>query len=207
MTEELYGTTHVSLWIKQHDNTVRGWCRTFAAYLSPDANAGRRRFTREDVRVLATVASLRSKGISLEAIEDVLKQGKLLDDSEMPTEPNPEVEEVRKNVDVVQIPKDKYDLELLEIEVRNEVKFLTSEKERLELQLKETADERDGLRIRVLELERDIASANATLSIVLQERRPFTFWLKIIATITIAALIIAAIALIYFISTLSLGSA
>jgi DNA-binding transcriptional MerR regulator len=205
MMNELYGTSHVSTWINQHENTVRDWSKRYSAFLSPNANAGRRRFTREDVRVLATIASLRTTGLSLDAVEEVLKQGKFLQDDEMPTEPDPEAEEARKNIDMVYAPKERIESALAVQELQLVITRKEDELRQTELRLEEAVDERDKLRTRVLELERDIAAAKARLEIIEQERKPFSWWLLLIAGIAIAALVI--VGAVYFISTLGLGSA
>lgn len=217
--ETQYNTGFVAQWVNTHENTVRGYSKRYSSFLSAGANNPKRRFTYEDVRVIATIADARNMGLTLDDIETkILKQGKLLENDKMPPMPNPELNEARKQVDFLQIPKERYDLELLEIEVKNEVKILTAEKDRLERELEETTTrletelkttsaERDELRTKVIVLERDISAAKERLAIIEQERKPFTWWLSIIAIIVIAALVIAAIALIYFISTLGLGSA
>jgi DNA-binding transcriptional MerR regulator len=201
-----YKTGKVAAWVKppQHENTIRTWSGKYADYLSKNANAARRRYSFEDIRVLATIADYRQQGLSFDAIEQALKEGKRLADDEMPPEPDIEDDEARAAVSIVRIPEGDYTLQLALLNKAIEERELELREVREQL-ASEKAD-KAKLQERVTQLEREIGLAQGELKGLDRERKSSAYWLTILVTIIILVIIIAS-GVVYFISTLGLGSA
>jgi len=75
----LFTTKHAqALFRVASAQTIRNWANEFQAYLSPSAKPGSgnaRRFTEDDMRVLALVAEISSQGKPFEAIHAALASG------------------------------------------------------------------------------------------------------------------------------------
>ena len=73
-----YTTKNICTWLEISHQTVKTWSDEFARYLSPDAKPGAgktRRFTEEDVKVFALVASMRAGREKAEDIHASLASG------------------------------------------------------------------------------------------------------------------------------------
>jgi DNA-binding transcriptional MerR regulator len=79
MDKKEYRTGDVSKMLGIHDNTVRTYADRYSDRLSKHATAAKRKYTHDDVLVLATVAELRDTGISFEAIQGILDNGQLVE--------------------------------------------------------------------------------------------------------------------------------
>ncbi len=78
MDDEQYTSRQVEQIFDLSHETVRTWAEEFAEYLSTDANPGKgrpRRFSTEDMEVLALVAAMRTTGSRFEDIHASLKSG------------------------------------------------------------------------------------------------------------------------------------
>jgi hypothetical protein len=111
---------------------------------------------------------------------------------------------VRAEVNIVRIPESDYTLQLA---------LLNQAITERELELKEVREqlaiEREDkakLQARVNELQTEIGAARAKLEIIAQERKPAAYWLMVLIGFTVALAVVIA-GIVYFISTLSLGSA
>jgi DNA-binding transcriptional MerR regulator len=192
---EEYKTGKVAAWVQpsQHENTIRTWSEKFAPYLSKNANATRRRYTHDDVRVLATVAKYRQEGLSFEAIETALKDGHRLADEEMPQEPDIEDNEARAAVSIVRIPEAQYILDLERL--RDVIKLRESELQEAREQLASERVDKAKLQEKINQLEREIGIAQGELKNINKERFPAVYWLVIIAVV-----LVIAVAAFYFLA-------
>ena len=199
---EEYKTGKVAAWVQptQHENTIRTWSEKFASYLSKHANASRRRYTHDDVRVLATVAKYRQDGLSFDAIETALKDGHRLADEEMPPEPDIKDDEVRAAMSIVRIPESDYNLQL--VRLQDVIALREDELRETREQLASERADKAKLQERMNELQTEIGAARAELNIIRQERRPATYWLGVLLAFT-AALAVVIAAVVYFINTLN----
>jgi len=74
-------------------SSVRGWCKDFADYLSPEANPepGKVRvFNDDDLSVYVTVATLRKQQLSYDEIREKLESGERAEPLPQPDQPGPE---------------------------------------------------------------------------------------------------------------------
>ena len=190
-----YKTGHIASWLNQHDNTIRDWSRRWKAHLSKGANAGRRRYTDSDIRVLATIANYRNQGLSLDAIDKLLNEGKLIPIDDIPKEPTPGSEAARQAMEIVEIPRDTY---LLDVErYQLQIETYQTEITRLKTALDEAVEDKEELQSRLMEVTANYEAAKAQVTIIQQERRPAQYWLAIIAAITVAVVVIAAVAIVW----------
>ena len=86
----MYNVSQAARYSGVSGTTIRGWTREYSDYLSPTANppAGQpRQFTEDDVRVFATVATLRAQLVTTEDIRAALDAGQRIEPM-----PPPEVE-------------------------------------------------------------------------------------------------------------------
>jgi len=85
------------------DATVRNWSDRYAEFLSEQGGGldfgATRRFTEEDALVMATVAQLRTEGLTHEAIGAAIRRGRRAE--RVPDLPTPEEVEARERVDLV----------------------------------------------------------------------------------------------------------
>jgi len=69
--------------------TIRIWTEKFAAYLSPGANPNkgkRRKFTEDDLVIFNTISVLRDRGDNFDEINQALKDGTRIEQTDKPTE-------------------------------------------------------------------------------------------------------------------------
>ena len=86
----MYNVTQAARHAGVSGTTIRGWTREYSEYLSPAANppAGQpRQFVEDDLRVFATVATLRAQLVTTEDIRAALDAGQRIEPM-----PPPEVE-------------------------------------------------------------------------------------------------------------------
>ena len=86
----MYNVTQAACHAGVSGTTIRGWTREYSEYLSPAANppAGQpRQFVEDDLRVFATVATLRAQLVTTEGIRAALDAGQRIEPM-----PPPEVE-------------------------------------------------------------------------------------------------------------------
>ncbi len=172
-----YKTGEVAKRVGVHANTIRLWAAEFERHLGPKANGGRRRFTEADVRVLATVAHLRDRGIDLADIDRALDNDETLL-TELPPEPSPELEQARAGVRMVPFAQVERALDRIQ---------------QLEVERDRLTGERDSALVNNAELNEKIASLNREIGELqgsLKERQPATYWLRWLAVVVAVALVI-----------------
>lgn len=165
-----------------HPNTIRVWCKSYAAYLSRGA-AGRasgvnRDLSERDCLVLATVADMRADGLPHEAIVASLENGNLV--TALPDIPAPEETAARERVELIPVAELKRALDQIRT-LENERDRVIAERDAAMLDAKEAGR-------RIVELEREIGRLQGRF----EEVRRGDWWLKYIA---IAVLILAAVLL------------
>lgn len=176
-----YKTGHVAAWLNQHDNTIRDWSRRYKAFLSTGANAGRRRYNDNDVRVLATVAKYRHEGLAIDTIDNLLAEGKLIPLEDIPQEPTPETEAARDSVEIVTIPRDTY---LLEVErFQLQINTYQDRIKQLERALSESAEDKERIQNELSAAREQLGELRGKLGVIETERRPATYWLQVIVII------------------------
>lgn len=180
--------------LKVHANTIRNWADEYSAYMSPEAlgqsPGGKRRFTEDDLRILATVAELRGQGIGAEKIREALGNGRRTD--VIPPLPTPEEEQARQSIALIPLPEYTRILDLLKSR-EDELARVISERDA-------ALADKDTLNTRIADLQREIGQLQGRLESVeqvLDERRPADWWLRLIIPLTIGIVIIALIAVIY----------
>lgn len=183
-----YKTGPVAKALKVHENTIRDWSDKYQDLLSPRATSGRRKFTPDDLLLLATINDLRDKGLSFDAIRDALEAGQRIDKA--PDVPTAADIQARQKVDIIRIPRDTYILELERYQLR--IEALEAEITRLQGELEGTSTGRDTLQVQVTELTGQLEGAKARLEIIQQERPTSRYWLAVIVAIAASAVFITA---------------
>lgn len=172
--------------INVHENTVRNWTDEYRAYMSPGALGAKRKFSEADLRILATVADMREKGITPADIAAALGEGKRI--AELPPEPSPAEEQARQEVRLVPLAN---------------VERALNEVVRLETELAKITQERD---IAIERRDRDVTTYNERINALereigemrgkLAERQPTRFWLMVLAAAVAVAVIATAVLLL-----------
>lgn len=194
MTE--YNTAQIAARLNVHDNTIRDWTRRYGDMLSERANMPKRKYTPDDLLILATIAHYRDRGISFESISDMLTEGTRIEADKIPPEITPDVEQAKDKVSIMTIPEDTYLLE--QGVLQRKIALITQELDTTKERLATSEADKEALQARVIELERDLSSATAKLEIIAQERKPAIYWLTIMLGVVIAvSLIIAGITLFF----------
>lgn len=180
--------------LKVHANTIRNWADEYAAHMSPDAlgqaPGGKRRFTEDDLRILATVAELRGQGIGADKIRDALADGRRADI--IPPLPTPEEESARQSIALIPLPEYTRILDLLKSR-EEELARVISERD-------SALSDKDTLNSKIADLQREIGQLQGRLESVqqvIQERQPAEFWLRVIIPLVIGVVIIALVAVVF----------
>ena len=82
-----YPPRHISTSLNVSDSTVRRWSEVFRRHLSPSATTAPRRYTEQDVAVMARIKHLSESGMRITEIDKLLEQSEPLPPTEPPTEP------------------------------------------------------------------------------------------------------------------------
>jgi DNA-binding transcriptional MerR regulator len=186
----MYKTGEIAKRINVHENTVRNWTDEYRAHMSPSALGAKRKFNEDDLRVLATIADLREKGIAPGDIADALTDGKLI--AELPPMPTAAEEAARDEIRLVPLAN---------------VERALNEAVRLESELARVTQERDiaierrdrdvtTYNERIAALTGEIGELRGKLSIIEKERQPALFWLTALAFAVAVAIVLTATVLI-----------
>lgn len=82
-----YPPRHIHTTLHVSDSTVRRWSEVYARHLSPSATAAPRRYTEQDVAVMARIKALSDSGMRIAEIDALLDQPEPVPPTEPPTEP------------------------------------------------------------------------------------------------------------------------
>ena len=83
----LYPPRHLAVQFSVSGTTIRRWSEVFHRHLSASATTAPRRYTEQDVAVLARVKRLSDSGMRIDEIDKLLEQAEPLPPTEPPTEP------------------------------------------------------------------------------------------------------------------------
>ena len=83
----LYPPRHIAVQFSVSGTTVRRWSDVFARHLSPSATTAPRRYTEQDIAVMARIKRLSDSGMRIEEIDALLDQPEPLLPTEAPIEP------------------------------------------------------------------------------------------------------------------------
>lgn len=161
-----------------HPNTVRRWADEYSAHFSASAAGNRRRFTEDDLRVLATIASYRDQGISPAEVGRMLAAGQRVD--KIPAPVTAEEEAARRDVRLVPVAQYERALDRIQA-LENEIDRITTERDRATLD-QQTANQR------IEALQREIGTLQGQVS----ERQPAAYWLRLLAVAVLIALALGA---------------
>ena len=172
--------------------TIRSWGQIYESYLSQDAT-GRapnapRKYTPEDVILLATVADGRANGLSHDDIKLMLDRGRRVDTvPELPTE---EEEEARKAIALVPVES------VRETELETELTATKALAERLQGELARSIerwqDDTSKLQDEIKDLQRKLGTAEGELSQYKQrEKQQNRLWIALVAVAVAAAVVLA----------------
>jgi DNA-binding transcriptional MerR regulator len=154
----------VSKRLKVHANTIRNWADEYSTFMSPDAlgksPGGKRRFTEDDLRILATVAELRNQGIGSDKIRDALASGRRADI--IPPLPSPEEESARQSIALIPLPEYTRILDLL--------KSREEELARVIAERDAALKDKDIFSERIADLQREIGLIEGELNVLKTER-------------------------------------
>lgn len=189
-----YRTGEIAERLKVHENTIRAWADSYSDLLTARANGAKRKFTNDDLLILATVAEYRDKGLSFDAIRDVLVSGQRI--AEVPEIPTPEAIEARESVALIALPEYERALDNIK-QLQSELTYTKqalSVAEADKTKLLESAQiEREQLRNRLIEVEKQLAAEQAKLSIINTERRTSIYWLQIMLVLAVGVAVITAL--------------
>ena len=82
-----YPPRHLVTSLNVSGTTVRRWSELYHRHLSPFATVAPRRYTEQDVAVMARIKRLSDSGMRIEEIDKLLDQAEPLPPTEPPTEP------------------------------------------------------------------------------------------------------------------------
>lgn len=185
-------TGDVSKRLDIHSNTVRNYADRFSEFMSDKATGAKRKFTHDDILILATITEFRERGQSWDDIKEALSNGQRVES--IPTLPSPAEELARESIALV--PKTETD------RLQDELRRITAERdslldrlenimgiasqERSDLieQWRNEVNERDS---RIKELESELGLVKGKLSANL----PLVVWLALFITILMALFFIA----------------
>ena len=83
----LYPPRHLAVQFSVSGTTVRRWSEVFHRHLSASATTAPRRYTEQDVAVMARIKRLSDSGMRIDEIDKLLEQSEPLPPTEPPTEP------------------------------------------------------------------------------------------------------------------------
>jgi DNA-binding transcriptional MerR regulator len=187
----MYQPKEVARILQVSRSTIRRWASDFYEYLSPTAQPAppgdayyRRAYSRDDLLVLWTIREESKRGATQDEIAALLAAGEVAD-TLPPDLPAPEDEPV----EMVPLSTARVQIEALQARVTN-----------LEMILEEARVLADARADRIAALERELGDARAELAraegraeIIESERRPASFWLRVLLAVALAALILGAL--------------
>ena len=83
----LYPPRHLAVQFSVSGTTIRRWSEVFHRHLSASATTAPRRYTEQDVAVMARIKRLSDSGMRIDEIDKLLEQAEPLPPTEPPTEP------------------------------------------------------------------------------------------------------------------------
>lgn len=182
----MHKTGEIAKRINVHENTVRHWADEYRAHMSAGAVSTKRKFTDDDLRVLATVADLRDKGIAPGDIAAALADGKRV--SELPPLPSPAEEAAKDEIKLV--PLANVERALNEV-VRLEAELARVIHER-DLALEKRETDTTALNTKINALTSEIGELRGKLG----ERQSTRFWLIVLAVAVGLAVLATAVLLL-----------
>lgn len=148
----MYSSKHVARLFDTTSETIRVWTIEFARYMSPTAvpDQGRhRRFTDDDLKVLALIAAMKAEGLLFEDIHVALASGQRAE----PPITDTALQQIPQTsyLDQLRIERDELLLQLSDIQTRYA---------RLEGRLEQTTTEKETLRMELAALREEVARLN-----------------------------------------------
>ena len=83
----LYPPRHLAVQFSVSGTTVRRWSEVFHRHLSASATTAPRRYTEQDIAVMARIKRLSESGMRIDEIDSMLDQAEPLPPTESPVEP------------------------------------------------------------------------------------------------------------------------
>ena len=83
----LYPPRHLAVQFSVSGTTVRRWSEVFHRHLSASATTAPRRYTEQDIAVMARIKRLSESGMRIDEIDKMLEQSEPLPPTEPPTDP------------------------------------------------------------------------------------------------------------------------
>ena len=83
----LYPPRHIAVQFSVSGTTVRRWSEVYHRHLSATATTAPRRYTEQDIAVMARIKRLSDSGMRIDEIDKLLEQAEPLPPTEPPTEP------------------------------------------------------------------------------------------------------------------------
>lgn len=158
-----YGTGNIAKRLGIHVNTVRAWADEYGEFMSPAAKKRYKKYDRDDVVVLSTIAQYRQQGIDPETVKKLLRQGHRVDN--IPAVPDTTIEEARQQIELV--PKTSLE------NAQNQITVLEQQIGRLIEERNEiantSADRIASLNTRIGELERQLGESRGRLTTIESE--------------------------------------
>lgn len=180
-------------------STIRFWASEYSSYLSESAiglgKGASRVFSERDVKVLATVAQMRSQGLTHEQIVDALDAEQFVEHVPSSSPRERETERVRDGEQATTPPVTLVSIDQLH-RALDQVQFLQMEIDRLieERDLALITRDRDvsELNKRIAQLQGELGRAEGKLAMLERERKPFDYWLRIMAVVILIAVAVTA---------------
>lgn len=120
-------TGDVARRLQIHENTVRAWADQYSQFFSPGAVASKRKYSEDDIRVLATILEMRDAGIKPADITEALQNGRRVDVIPPPVT-NAETE-ARRDVQLIPLAEYKRSLDEI-VRLNTQIDTLTFERDR-----------------------------------------------------------------------------
>lgn len=143
--------------INTPSNTLRYWCKEYGQYLSDGAKVGGlgtvRNLSERDALVLATIADLRSKGLSREQIVGAIEKEHLIES--LPDEKTAEEREAQKSVALVPLAQLHRALDQIQV-MQSEINRLIEERDKALIG-------RDEASQRISELQHELGRARGVV--------------------------------------------
>ncbi len=191
----MWKTSDLARRLKLHPNTIRNYADEYARFMSPGAIAAKRSFTTDDALVLATVNHLRAQGLKTDLVRQQLEAGFRVD--ALPTVASPEEEAARESIALVALPEYTRVLDLLK-ERESELARVMAERDKAQ-------SDSAGLNNRIADLQLEIGTMRGRLELLEKERPPASYWLRVLALVALAAVVLTIIAAILLAVALRAG--
>lgn len=133
-----YQSRHLQSMFDISSETVRNWAKEFEVYLSPSANPPKgkyRKFTEEDLRVIALIARMKDDGAIFEGIHEALQDGARAEPPAVPDE----------LLDIASSPAGLQMINMLQDLTRRVAELENSEQKQLKSEIIRLRESRDGL--------------------------------------------------------------